>query len=120
MVISETEILEEEEPKEAEAEPEAASQTDVLAAEVQYALAPTPPLPAPAAGGSLRGDLLGGGAEGEKLEAAGTNASGIITLSHFHPLLGHDFSPPLTPHHLLLTAEPWSCGSFLLGSCKSD
>ncbi|XP_034519932.1 dynein intermediate chain 1, axonemal isoform X3 [Ailuropoda melanoleuca] len=33
VVISETEILEEEEPKEAEAEPEAASQTDVLAAE---------------------------------------------------------------------------------------
>lgn len=73
MVISETEILEEEEePKETEAETEPGSQTDVPAAEVQYGTAPIPPLPAPAAGGSFGANWLGDGAAGEKLEAVGS------------------------------------------------
>ena len=119
MVISETEILEEEEePKEseAEAETEAGSQIDMPAAEVQYNIVPISPLPALAVDGSFRGNLLWGGAEGEMLEAAGANASGIITLSLFYPILRHDFSPLLTPYHLLVTAEPWSYGSFFPGS----
>ena len=64
----------------------------------------------------VSGVTLWGGAEGEMLEAAGANASGIITLSLFYPILRHDFSPLLTPYHLLVTAEPWSYGSFFPGS----
>lgn len=59
MVISETEILEEEEElKETEAETEAGSQTDMPVAEVQYNIAPIPPLPAPGVDESCRGNLL--------------------------------------------------------------
>lgn len=43
-------------------------------------------------------------------ETSGANTSGIITLSHFHPIPGHDFSPLPILHHHLLTAEAWSCG----------
>lgn len=108
MVTSETEILEEEEePKEAEA----GSQTDVPAAEVQYniALHPTPfPLQLwlEASGVTHRG----WGLKVRSQETSGANTSGIITLSHFHPIPGHDFSPLPILHHHLLTAESWSCG----------
>lgn len=75
------------------------------------------PCPTLAVDGDVRGDLLGLGAEGEKLEAAGTNVSVIITLSLCHPILGYDFSPfPVTYH--LLTAESWFCGSFLQAAEK--
>lgn len=70
------------------------------------------PRPTLAVDGDVRGDLLGVGAEGEKLEAAGTNVSGIITLSHCHPFLGYDFSPLPIPYTFFSQLSPGPVGLF--------